>query len=479
MNAFSSDYGTPPVRLPPANTEMEASVLGSILLNNATLEVVVGLLSADHFTEEIHRRIYEVSKSLIAAGQTATPITLRTFLGDHDLGGITIPQYLARICGESANPLAAKAYATGIHDLAVRRKVIGVAEKVLEQAYDLPVDTRPTQMVGEAIAELHELAAGDRATSTRLDAHAGAAEALDYIRRIAAGEIKPARVTTGFNDLDNATGGYQPGTLWVIGARPGMGKTVFAVTSSNKTSRRGWGVLDFSLEVPKEQMVARLLADQAFSSRQPITFQRIMNGDLAVDEIWRLEEAHERMLACPLTLDVASRLTPAEIRIRVRAERDRMARKGVALKVVFLDYLKQIAASDRYKGNRVYEVGEISYSLKQLAKDEGICVVLLAQLNRALEGRDDKRPSLSDLRESGDLEADADVVGFIHREAHYIEKSPEYRAGDAAATAAYIEARNKAEIIIGKNRAGPTRTVELWCDVSCSTMSDHVREERL
>ena len=282
MNAFTPDYGTPPIRLPPANMEMEASVL-SILLNNATLEVVVGLLSVDDFSEEIHRRIFEVSKSLIAAGQTATPITLRTFLGEHDLGGITIPQYLARICGESANPLAAKAYAIGIHDLAIRRKVIAVAEKVLEQAYDLPV----------------------------------------------------------------------------------------------------------------------------------------------------------------------------------------------------VDYLKQIQASDRYKGNRVYEVGEISYSLKQLAKDEGICVVLLAQLNRALEGRDDKRPSLSDLRESGDLEADADVVAFIHREAHYIEKSPEYRAGDAAATAAYIEARNKAEIIIGKNRAGPTRTVELWCDVSCSTMSDHVREERL
>ncbi len=222
-----------------------------------------------------------------------------------------------------------------------------------------------------------------------------------------------------------------------------------------------------------------MLADLAYAHRQPITFQRIMRGELAADEIWALEEARDRLTGMPLAIDVASRLTPADIRIRVRSERDRMAAKGVELKVVFIDYLKQIQASDRYKGNRVYEVGEISYSLKQLAKDEDVCVVLLAQLNRALEGREDKRPTLSDLRESGDLEADADVVGFIHREAYYIEKSAEYRASDPEAVANLLKHRNTAELILGKNRAGPTCTVHLWCDVSCSTMGNQAREEAL
>ena len=152
-----------------------------------------------------------------------------------------------------------------------------------------------------------------------------------------------------------------------------------------------------------------------------------------------------------------------------------MARVSTRLAVVFVDYLKFIRASDRYKGQRHYEVGEISGGLKQLAKDEGLCVVLLAQLNRALESREDKRPGLADLRESGDLEADADVVVFLHREAHRILKSPEFRAGSAEAHARYAAVEREAELIVGKNRAGPERTVKLWCLPSCSTMADAAR----
>ena len=143
--------------------------------------------------------------------------------------------------------------------------------------------------------------------------------------------------------------------------------------------------------------------------------------------------------------------------------------------MVFIDYLKFIRASDRYRGQRHYEVGEISAGLKQLAKDEELCVVLLAQLNRALESREDKRPNLSDLRESGDLEADADVVAFLHREAHHILKSPEFRSGAAEAHARYAAVERDAELIVGKNRAGPERTIKLWCLPACSTMADAAR----
>lgn len=188
--------------------------------------------------------------------------------------------------------------------------------------------------------------------------------------------------------------------------------------------------------------------------------------------ILSLERVAERLGGMPLVIDAPSRLTPAEIRVRVRTEKARMAARGCSLNVVFIDYLKQVQASDRYKGNRVYEVGEISYSLKQIAKDEGVCIVLLVQLNRALETRENKRPILSDLRESGDLEADADVVAFLHRESVHIENSPDYISKKGEAVAAYVEAQNKAEIILAKNRAGPTETVHLWCDMAFSTMAD-------
>ncbi|MGA8172399.1 MAG: DnaB-like helicase C-terminal domain-containing protein [Methylocystis sp.] len=292
-------------------------------------------------------------------------------------------------------------------------------------------------------------------------------------------------VGTGFRDLDAATGGYEPGTLWIVGARPGVGKTIYQVTSSLKVARagakslrdngQGFGALAYSLEVPERQICARYLSDLCYRPRAPLEYGRIARGQYSDDESARLAAAREKLAGPTLALDASSKLTLAEIGAGVRAEKAAMAKAGARLAVVFVDYLKFIRASDRYKGQRHYEVGEISAGLKQLAKDEELCVVLLAQLNRALESREDKRPNLADLRESGDLEADADVVVFLHREAHRILKSPEFRAGSAEAHARYAAVETEAELIIGKNRAGPERTVKLWCFPACSTMADAAR----
>ena len=295
-----------------------------------------------------------------------------------------------------------------------------------------------------------------------------------------AGEVPDRTVSTGFADLDAATGGYRGGDLWILGARPGIGKTVYAVTSGNKVARKGWGVKLFSLEVAEPQIMARLLADLAFAAGDPVPFKDVLRAQAKRDvltgsQLDRLERARELLADRPLVLDVASRLSPGEIKLRVHAERQRMAARGVELKVVFIDYLKQVAASDRYKGNRVQEIGEVSYSLKQLAKDEDVCVVLLAQLNRELEKREDKRPTLADLRDSGDLEADADVVAFLHRESHHLLNSEAYKRQDPDTLSRYLDTKYEAEVILGKNRAGPTITVPLWCNMACSTMSDHVR----
>ena len=465
-------------REPPRNIELEQGLLGSLLLNNLPVfNEISAIVKVEDFSELLHQRIYEIASSLIMAGQPATPITLKTFLGSQEVApGLNLAAYLARLCAEYSMPLAAKGYAVAVHDLAIRRQIVAAAEEIAAQAYDLPVAVKPSQMAGEAIAALHSIVAREGSLSTRCEAHVSAAQTVDHARAVLAGEIARDRITTGFYDLDEATEGYQPGTLWVVGARPGVGKTVFATTSANKAARKGHGVLLFSLEVAKQQITSRILADLAYSSRRPISFKSILGGALDAEDLWTLEEVQKRLVQMPLVLDVASRLSPAEIRVRVKAERERMAARGVALGVVFIDYLKQIQASDRYRGNRVYEIGEITYSLKQLAKDEGVCIVLLAQLNRALEHRDDKRPSLSDLRESGDLETDADVVAFLHREAYFTQRSPEYRSGRDDALIKFGEQQHEAEVIIGKNRAGPEKTVRLWCDVACSTMADYARQ---
>ena len=464
-----------PLRSPPSNIHMEQALLGSLLLNNSVMQEISGSVSSEDFVEEVHRRVFEVATALIADNQLASPITLKTWLADDQLGqGFTTWSYLIYLAAEASAPISAKSHAQGVRDLAVRRALISTADRLAEAAADMPADVRPAAVAAGALDELHAISAKDPGRKTRIEAHTAATESIDYARRVIAGEIKHLRITTGFEDLDRTTDGFVPEFLWIVGARPAMGKTIFSTTSAVKAAKAGHGVLDFSLEVSKAQKIARVLSDMTYSPRAPIEFSRILQGNLAPDEMWSLEEAQARLQAMPLVLDVASRLTPTEIRMRVKAEKDRMARQGNILRVAFIDYLKQVQASDRYRGQRVQEVGEISYALKQIAKDEGICIVLLAQLNRALENREDKRPGLSDLRESGDLEADADVVAFVHRQSYYVEKSAAFDARKPEAIAEWERTKNAVEIIIGKNRAGAVRTVELWCEPSCSTMSDQV-----
>jgi replicative DNA helicase len=253
-----------------------------------------------------------------------------------------------------------------------------------------------------------------------------------------------------------------------------MGKTILATGFARKVaSRLSVGSQIFSLEVTEDQIVARILADLAYSPRHPVTFGEIMLGALDDAGLNAIEEARDRLAAMPLALDVAPSLSVAEIAARVRSEKARMARRGIRLGVVFIDYMKFVRATDRYRGNRVYEVGEITKELKALAKAEGLCVVLLAQVNRAIESRDrkDRSPGLADLRESGDLEADADVVLFIDRESVRIKQSQEYKAGDPEALSHFLELEHQADLIVAKTRVGSERTVSVWFHAGASTFS--------
>ena len=262
------------------------------------------------------------------------------------------------------------------------------------------------------------------------------------------------------------TGGFRPGELWVLGGRPGQGKTILATSSTHKVGEHGArlianremgvGALLFSLELPEEQVIARLLADIAYRPRNPITFGQILRGELEEQDLERLEDARAHLGRLPLAIDVAPGLSVAEIAARVRAEKARMRKRNVQLAVVVIDYLKFVRATDRYRGLRVYEIGEITGALKQLAKAENICVVLLVQANRAVEAKDrrDRRPGMADLRDSGDIEADADVVAFIYRESIYLKQTPEFVRGETEALLAYTEAEFKGEIIVPSPAAG-------------------------
>lgn len=461
----------------PSNIEAEQALLGAILVNNAAFLIVSAFLKAEHFHEELHRRIYEIASALIDKGQAATPITVKTFLGDHEVGGgVRTGHYLARLMSEAVTIVNAPDYGRNILDLHNRRLMIGVAETLRAHAQDAPVGEPVSKILDAAEGALFEIRTGagvvapERGTAGQM-----AASLVATIKRRRAGEEPSLAVSTGIPDLDRDTGGgFHPGTLWVLAGRPGMGKTVVG-TSLARAASRSSGVVYFSLEVPRDQLAARLLSELSYVARRPLSFGSILRGDMDDEELWRIEDAQKQLATMPLVLDVSSSLSVAQIRARVRLEKDRMARRGVRLGVVVVDYLKFVRASDRYQGQRVYEVGEISAGLRQTAKDEGLCMVLLAQLNRAVESRDDKRPNLSDLRESGDLEADADVVSLLYRHAYYLEQSSAFRRNDPETLQQLAECKHSLDFIIGKNRAGPTRTHKLWCDVGCSVVSAHDR----
>ena len=471
----------------PNNLEAEQALLGAILINNDAFDRVSDFLRPDHFSEELHRRIYDVASQLIRAGKVATPITLRTFLGDTDLGGVTIPQYLARLVAEATSIINTKDYGRTVYDLAMRHKLVVIGEELVALARDPSPSTTCIEIAAGPLEALRKVAESAVATDTRRDAAQSAAAIVEQARAIMRGEKRDAGASTGLPELDRATGGFRPGELWVVGGRPRMGKTILGTGFARKVAARGaralangepaWGSQIFSLEVTEEQIVARLLADIAYTPRRPTSFGQIMRGDLEEEDLWAIEEAQTQLATIPLALDVAPSLTVLEIAARVRSEKGRMAKMGVKLALVVVDYLKFVRATDRYRGNRVYEVGEITRGLKELAKLEGVCIVLLAQVNRAIDGRDrkDKAPGLADLRESGDLEADADVVLFIDRESVRVKQSPEYRSGDADAVERFIDLEHRADLIVAKTRTGSERTVQIWIDAGASTFAGSER----
>jgi replicative DNA helicase len=473
-------------RTPPHNLEAEQALLGAILINNDAYDRVSDFLRSEHFVEEIHRRIFEVAGSLIRAGKLATPVTLKTFLGDHDVGGVTVPQYLARLASEATTIINAYDYGRNVYDLAMRRELISIGEDVVNVAYDAPVDSSPRDQIEEAERRLYQIAEAGRYDGGFQRFTDALTTAVDMAAKAYQRDGSLSGIATGLTKLDEKMGGLQASDLVIVAGRPGMGKTALATNVAYNVARayegrtradgsveaiNGGVVGFFSLEMSAEQLATRIIAEQT-----GIPSYKLRRGDITEGDFHRVSQAAHEMERVPLFIDQTGGVSIAQLTARAR----RLKRqRGLDLLVV--DYIQLLSGSRSRVENRVQELTEITTGLKALAKELNVPILACSQLSRQVEQRDDKRPQLSDLRESGSIEQDADVVLFVYREEYYLKnKEPRPGTEEHINWMAQMEnAHGRAEVLIGKQRHGPTGTIELQFDAEVTRFSNLAREDTI
>src|SRR5258708_5399751 len=413
-------------RMAPHNIEAEQALLGAVLVNNEALYRVSDFLEPLHFFEPIHQQIYDHARSLIRTGKLASPITLKTFLpADIDIAGLTVAQYLARLAAEATTIINAADYGRAVYDLAIRRDLIGIGEDMVNVAFDAPVDFAPRDQIEDAERRLYELAEIGRYGGGFQPFASALTTAVEMAARAYQRHGKLSGLATGLKDLDGKMGGLQSSDLIIVAGRPGMGKTALATNiaynvahayrsdiqaDGRKTTTNGGIVGFFSLEMSAEQLATRIISEMT-----QIPSHRIRRGEINTEEFDRVAEAAHEMQRIPFYIDETGGLSVAQL-----AARARRLKRQRGLDLLVIDYIQLLQGSSRRaQEGRVQEVTEITTSLKALAKELNIPILALSQLSRAVENRDDKRPQLSDLRESGSIEQDADVVLFVFREEYY------------------------------------------------------------
>ena len=449
-------------RQPPRSLEAEQALLGAILINNEAHDRVSGFLEPRHFFDQLHGAIYEAAAKLIAAGKVANPITLRTFFeGAEPVGNIPVPVYLGQLAANATTIINAKDYARTVYDLAIRRGLIEIGETMVNAAYDSPVDFPPKEQIEEVEGRLYALAEGGDQGGGAVPASQIYADVVADIDRAYKNPNTPIGIPTGIVDLDRKLGGLRDGNLIVIAGRPSMGKTALATSIIYR--RSDTPIHFFSLEMTRKEIALRLL-----SAETGIAADRLLRGDVDEDA-WRpILEARQSLEQSPLLIDETGSISIAQL--VTRARREKRQRKT---KLIVVDYL-QLMRGTR-KDNRTAEVSEITVGLKALAKELDVPVIALSQLSRSVENRQDRRPQLADLRESGSIEQDADVVIFVFREDYYGERAKptdedttEYRDWVMKMAAC----AGKAELIIGKNRPGQIGVVKAQWDGPTMLFSD-------
>lgn len=457
-------------RQPPANIEAEQALLGAILLENSILDRIAGIVTPEDFSDSIHALVFTAALEMHADQRHVSPITLKPHLEGIEINGIPAWKYLGTVMAATPTIANAKAYAETVRDQSIRRNLFVLGEDLMN-ASTMPTATAG-EIASEAVSALDNVLAIARGKSRKPVAFGDAmSDLLDQVLN----DDGRSRITTGLLDLDKAlSGGWRRKQYAILAGRPSMGKTTVATSAMLRTAKAGHGVLMLSLEMPTEEVTARAMTDLAYSSTRRIAYNAFRANQISDGDLAQMGQAGAMFRKLPLVIDDQRGLTIAEIGARIRAQAQRFEKDGVKLGLVVIDHLGFIKASDRYRGNRVHEVTEISSGLGQIAKEQDIALLVLCQLNRGTESRENKRPTLADLRDSGSLEQDADVVIFTYRESYYLErmKNDPGSQAEIQRQAALDGCRNTLELLISKNRNGPTTTVTCFCDMGSNAVRD-------
>jgi replicative DNA helicase len=436
------------------NVEAEAALLGGMMIDNGIVDQIAEMVTSDDFAEPLHGDIFNVIVSEVAAGHRATPPLLRVHFTDHHAGGdIAIPEYLSGLTGSGAALIGARDFARQVGDLAKRRRLLDEMRALqgdLAVMTEAPVEELVDKIDGAMAAALN------RAQTTRSMTVAKAFDhTLQKIEDEAAGKGPQGIRIDGLPDFNELTGDLRRGEVLILAGRPSMGKTATALGVTLGAARAGFGTLFISLEMRVEELLARAITDLIFTYGNSPSFDQVRKGRFSGFDRDKLAEARAKIADWPLVITDPATLSIGRLAMMVRRYQRQMAAKGQTLDLVVIDYLGLIRGTDR-KAKRYEEVGEISRILKQVAKECDVALIVLAQLNRECERRDDKRPMLSDLRDAGDIEQDADVVMFVYREQYYLERS-EPDAHDkkrAQWEVAMGAAKDRLELIVAKARQG-------------------------
>jgi replicative DNA helicase len=458
----------PPVM--PHNLEAEQAVLGALLLNNDVFEQASEVLEPGHFFEPLHQRLFEKVSELIRKGRVASPITVKSVMGEDaalkEVGG---QSYLANLAGAAFAVVSPHDYARVVRDLALRRELIRIAEGVRDTAFNDAVGLSPHDQIERAETHLFDLAESGKAERGFEHFRSALKKATDMAAGAYRKSAGVAGLGTGLLDLDQKLGGLFPSDLVILAGRPGMGKTALATNIAFNVARNhrlerdssgeerladGGIVAFYSLEMSEEQLALRILSEQT-----EIRSERIRKGQITEDDFRKLVAVSAELEHMPLYIDATG-----AIPISTLATRARRLKRKIGLDLIVIDYIQLMAPSGRKRyDSRVQEVSEITQGLKALAKELNVPILALSQLSRAVEQRERKRPVLADLRESGSIEQDADIVMFIYREDYYLESQrPPEESADFDRWRAQIEpVHGIAEILVEKHRHGPTGSVSL------------------
>lgn len=460
----------------PFDLDIEQQLLGELMLYNHKLDHVASYLEPHHFAEPLHGRIYHAIRQAIGAGITASPLTLRNELeADEPMKAVGGVAYLASLCVAARGCADVATWGRAVHSYAFRRRVVEAANDIATAARDASVEFTPEKIAdyAERLIQITTAEASPNAAErfkTVGDVSADVLRALDR-------EASQGTAKFHLRELDDATGGMRPGELIIIGARPGMGKTAVAAHIAQANARAGVGVGFFSMEMSAEAVTLRILTSLAFrrdrGDGNP-AYEAARRGTLSQahkDELYALEGV---LAAVPLRIHEGRGLTPSGILVAAKRLKNELEAAGTPLGLILVDHLQKIRPDRALNGNKVGEMTEISDALQKMAGTLHVPVIGLSQLSRASEKRDDRRPELSDLRESGSIEQDADMVLMLYREAYYLKKkepAPFTPAHDDW-FGDWIKHKHKLEIQIAKQRNGPEGKHEVFFDAPSSALGD-------